>query len=133
MKVRIPIIPISPTYYWTAETRTLDLKAIAVFAAIGFFLDDETFFLEKRTFRPGSEYTLTDKGWKQQTYFSWPHEPEIVQFDEVVDRFGELLKNLGMRGVHAKNVILPLSAGVDSRTLLGALKGDPNAHAYAYE
>jgi asparagine synthetase B (glutamine-hydrolysing) len=133
MKVRIPIIPISPTYYWTAETRTLDLKAIAVFAAIGFFLDDETFFLEKRTFRPGSEYTLTDKGWKQQTYFSWTYEPEIVQFDEVVDRFGELLKNLVMRGVHAKNVILPISGGLDSRTLLVALKGNPNVHSYSYE
>lgn len=131
--MRIPIIPPSPTYYWTADTKTLDLKAIAVFSAIGFFLDDETYFLEKKTFRPASIYSLTDEGWKRDVYFSWTYEPEDVKLGEVVDRFGDLLERLVSRDVGAHRAILPISGGLDSRTLLVALKGNRSVSAYSYE
>ena len=70
MKQEIPIISIDQTFYkedvkkiidWEiAANNTLDLPAIASFIALGFMLDQDTYYNEIKTVRPAIRFDLDD-------------------------------------------------------------------------
>lgn len=131
--VKTDIIPSKPVF--VGEKNALDLKAICVFAATGFFLDQDTFFLDQKALKPAHEYEIIDgKVISSKPFFKWHYSPIDRPFDQVVQEFASLFETIINEQVSDKKVILPLSGGLDSRTQAAALHHlKKNVHSYSYE
>jgi len=129
------IIPDLPTYYDLAISRELDYKAICCFAAIGFFLDDDTYYTNQKAFRPATSYAFDERGnvLKQEPNFQWHYSPRDISFSQALDEFTYLFEKLVGETTHNQRVILPISGGLDSRTLAVALRHRNDVFAYSYE
>ena len=135
MELRIPIVPNKPTVL--GKTKAVDYKAIAIFAATGFFLDQDTYFEESKVLKPGHYYDVydniaVDKG----PYFSWTYKPINRKFSDVVDEFQVLFESIIREQSQCQRVILPLSGGLDSRTQAAALKrigADVSSYSYEFQ
>lgn len=130
-----PIIPSKATFI--GAEKTLDYKAICVFSALGFFLDDDTYFLEQKALKPATPYTIANgSAIASPPYFKWHHTPFERPFKQVVEEFAVLFEQIIEEQVGTRKVILPLSGGLDSRTqacALQHLKKDVAAYSYAFE
>ena len=131
------IIPEEQTFI--GEKKTLDKEAICVFAATGFFLDQDTFFKEQKVLRPATNYKIdqnTHNVISETPYFKWHYTPKERSFDSIVDEFAQLFETIIKEQVNSKQVILPLSGGLDSRTQAIALyhiKASVNSYSYKFE
>lgn len=133
MKVfKVPIIPNKPTF--VGEQTTMDYKAICVFAATGFFLDDDTYYKEQKALKPAHLYTIeNDVVISEESYFKWHYSPVERPLPQIVSEFAELYESIIKEQVGNQKVILPLSGGLDSRTQAAALNHLGNqVHAYGY-
>ena len=130
----IPIIPTKPTFI--GEQKTLDFKAICVFAATGFFLDDDTYYTEQKVLKPASIYTFeNNKITSKKTYFQWHYSPKERALKEITEEFAVLFEQIIKEQTQDQRLILPLSGGLDSRTQAAALKhleADVNAYSYSF-
>ncbi|RED48359.1 asparagine synthase-related protein [Seonamhaeicola aphaedonensis] len=134
--ITTPIIPEKQTFFKVNAPHELDLKAICVFAAIGFFLDEDTYYHDTKVLRPGTKYTLdeNDKVVNSNTYFNWYYEPRNISFEQALDEFSTLFEAIIQEQTAGKKVILPLSGGLDSRTQAVALKKmGAQVFSYSYE
>lgn len=137
MEITTDIIPIQN--YFFGEKKTLDLEAICVFAAIGFFLEQDTYYKEQKVLKPSTRYELdleTQSILKATPYFKWHYTPKERPFEVVVDEFADLFETIVKEQSLGKKVILPLSGGLDSRTQAIALKHlgiDTHAYCYAFK
>lgn len=136
MKIKTNIIPSSITYI--GKNGTLDRKAICIYTAIGFFLNQDTFFNEKKTLKPFSESVVDDTEGKilsQTEYFKWHYSPVERPLNQIVLEFAELFETIIKEQVGDKKVILPLSGGLDSRTQAAALYhlgNEVSSYSYAF-
>lgn len=134
MIIKTPILP--DQLLFTGQKGALDLKSICIFAATGFFFDDDTYFEDYKVLKPGREYLLEDvsgKILKEARYFNWHYNPRERSLREVVLEFSELFETIINEQVDEKTVILPLSGGLDSRTQAAALRHiGANVNAYSY-
>ena len=133
MNLRTSIIPSKSTF--VGHKNEIDKKAICIFAATGFFLDQDTYFNGQSVLRPGYDYTLnkTEIISKSQ-YFKWHYTPIERPFEQVVNDFASLFETIINEQVGDRRVILPLSGGLDSRTLAAALNHlKKNVTSYSYE
>lgn len=122
MQIKTDIIPSKQHYVGVAET--LDYRAICVFVATGFFLDQDTFYKEQKVLKPGCNYTLDTNRrtiLKEDAYFKWHYSPKERPFKQVVSEFGDLFEYIIAEQASNRKVILPLSGGLDSRTQAVAL------------
>jgi hypothetical protein len=112
----------------------LDLKAICVYTAIGFFLGEDTFYEGLKTLKPGSEYILDgSRIVSHKPYFAWHNTPQVINLQEATEAFKGIFDELIRHAVNDRRVILPLSGGLDSRTLAAGLKhANANVTAYSY-
>lgn len=137
MDVKTNIIPKQQQF--VGVPNSFDYKAICTFVACGFFLDDDTYFNELKVLKPASSYTLNDEKSKvlsKSHYFQWHHSPVERSFDTIVDEFKTLFEDTVLSCFKGKEVILPLSGGLDSRTLVVALKRlniPTKTYSYAFE
>lgn len=137
MEITTDIIPIQNTFF--GEKHTLDLEAICVFAALGFFLEQDTYYKEQKVLKPATKYELdleTHSILKATPYFKWHYTPKERPFDVIVDEFTDLFETIVKEQSIGKKVILPLSGGLDSRTQAIALKHlgmDTHAYCYAFK
>lgn len=135
MKLRTDIIPSKPTF--VGETKTIDKKAICIFAATGFFLDQDTYYKEQKVLKPGVEFSFEEGNViSQNKYFKWHYSPIDRPFEQVVKEFAVLFETIINEQVGEKKVILPLSGGLDSRTQAAALyylKKDVQSYSYEFE
>ena len=97
-------------------------ESVAHWLATGFFLGNTTFF--KNQFASPSV---------DQCEWNWHYTPRDISFEQAVDEFAHLFESLILEHTAGKNIILPLSGGLDSRTLATALKGQNNVVAVSYE
>lgn len=100
----------------------LDLKAIAFWSASGFFAENDSFWKEVK--------------WASIDYDQqpWKHEPRQITFNQAVDEFATIFHSTIARDIKDKQVILPLSGGLDSRSLAVALKHlGVNPYTYSYQ
>jgi hypothetical protein len=137
MIYKTPIIPlvVLENFKPTKIKSQLNYRGLSIFAATGFFLDQDTFYNDQRVLRPGrlydiNENTVVDKG----PYFSWTYNPINRKFSDVVDEFQVLFESIIKEQSNGKRVILPLSGGLDSRTQAAALKRiGAEVCSYSYE
>ena len=134
MTFKNQIIATKPTFI--GEKKTLDYEAICVFAATGFFLDQDTYFKEQKVLKPAFEYEIDDMNnsiISQRPYFKWHYSPIERPLTRVVKEFADLFETIIKEQVGNKKVILPISGGLDSRTQAAALYTLGNkVHAYGY-
>ncbi|NNK88019.1 MAG: asparagine synthetase B family protein, partial [Flavobacteriaceae bacterium] len=78
MKIRSSIIPADHTFAQVRKTRGYNLKAICIFASTGFFMDDDTFWLNEVCLRPGCDHIVDEDGYlvSSQPWFQWHYSPE---------------------------------------------------------
>lgn len=134
--IKTPIIPYRTTFLGVGKT--LDLEAICVYVAIGFFLDDDSFFKEVKALRPATDYVLNENSTKilqEKAYFKWHYTPIERPFEQIVEEFTVLFETIISEQSCNQKVILPLSGGLDSRTQAAALahlKSNVNAYSYSF-
>src|SRR5690606_33426478 len=121
MTLKTPIIPTKPIFI--GEQQTFDYKAICVFTALGFFLDDDSYYTEQKSFRAATEYHI-ENGIiiSQNPYFKWHYTPVERPLQHIVQEFAQLFEQIIDEQATNQKVILPLSGGLDSRTQAAALK-----------
>lgn len=134
--IKTSIIPIHPNFAKMDTPHELHLEAICVFAAIGFFLEGDTFWKDKKVLSPASLNTFDTNGYLQESkpYFEWHYTPRAISFNQALEEFSELFERIFKEQVAGRKVILPLSGGLDSRTQAVALKRiGAEVSAYSYE
>ncbi|MAX70397.1 MAG: asparagine synthase [Flavobacteriaceae bacterium] len=135
LEIRIPIIPKSQTFAKVKGEHVLNYEAICVFTAIGFFLDEDTYYKDEVCLKPGTINTIDESGYlvKSEPWFNWHYSPRDISFEDALNEFSELFESIIDQQVGDKKVILPLSGGLDSRTQAVALNHlDKNVEAYSY-
>lgn len=132
MTFRNQIIATQPTLI--GDKKTFNYEAICVFAATGFFLDQDTYYKEQKTLKPAYEYEMDgSKILSERQYFKWEYTPIERPLSRVVKEFADLFETIIKEQVGDKKVILPISGGLDSRTQAAALYTLGNkVHAYGY-
>jgi rhodanese-related sulfurtransferase len=133
---RTPIIPYRPLFYGSNEQ--FDYPAICAFAALGFFLDTDTFWIDRKTLPVASCCEINETGalTSAKPYFEWHYQPRDITFDCAVDEFSELFESILAEQTKGQRVILPLSGGLDSRTQAAALKrigAAVTGYSYSFE
>lgn len=136
--VTTPIIPTKQTFAKVKAAHELDLEAICVFAAIGFFLDQDTYWKDEVVLAPASKHTIDEHGFLVNSvpWFKWHSTPRGLTFDNALDAFTDVFETVIKEQIQTKKVILPLSGGLDSRTQAVALKqlnADVFSYSYAFE
>lgn len=121
--VTVPIIPKTSNFAKINKPHEPNLKAICVFSAIGFFLDQDTYWKDEICLKPATINTIDDNGYliDSKAWFKWHYSPEEKGFDRTLQEFSNLFETIIDEQVRDKQVILPLSGGVDSRTQAAAL------------
>ncbi len=134
---KTPIIPIKQTFI--GYPKTLNYEAICVFAATGFFLDSDTYFKEQLVLKPATAFEIDIENQKviaSEPYFKWHYSPVDRSLNQIVTEFAELFETIIQEQVLSKPVILPLSGGLDSRTLAAAmqyLKIPVSSYSYSFQ
>ena len=82
-----------------------------------------TTFFKNQFFSPGT----------REMEWNWHYTPRDISFDQAVDEFTHLFETLILNYTEGKKIILPLSGGLDSRTLAAALKGRKDVVVVSYE
>ncbi|WP_298758830.1 asparagine synthase-related protein [uncultured Psychroserpens sp.] len=138
MELKTTIIPKSQTFARVDQPRELNLEAICVFAAIGFFLDEDTYWKNEVVLGPASVHSINDKGNRinSKPWFEWHYSPRDIPFEQAEQEFASLLESIILEQTKGEHVILPLSGGLDSRTQAVALKqvgADVISYSYKFQ
>lgn len=136
-EIKIDIIPVSQTICKIRNAAPEpDLKAICVFAATGFFLDQDTYWKDEKVLRPGTINTKEDGYLKNSsTWFKWYYKPRQISFDQALAEFTDLFEDIIKDQAQGSPVILPLSGGLDSRTqalALSRLGNEVSSYSYSF-
>ncbi|WP_460219698.1 asparagine synthase-related protein [Psychroserpens sp. MEBiC05023] len=116
----------------------LNLEAICIYVATGFFMDDDTFWKDIICLLPAHNHVLDANGCliESEFNFKWHYKPRDITFEMALDEYVELLTRIIKEQVGDSRVILPLSGGLDSRSQALILKNLPNqvqAFSYAFQ
>lgn len=116
-----------------ASARRLDWRALAGFFRCGFFPADLTPYDDVSILRPARRYVFSPQGELRaaRRYWSWRHRPEIAG-EEAVETFASLLGEVVGEMVADARVALPLSGGLDSRSLLAAMPSEAAGRLWAF-
>ena len=109
----------SPAVAAAASRKQLDWSALTAFFAQGFFPADQTFFDDVQILQPASHYIIDAAGkiCEQKRYWHWWHQPNRNRsYDETVDEFGDIFREVMLDQTRDGRVALPISGGLDSRS-----------------
>lgn len=131
--IKTGIIPGKPTYVGKKEK--LSLASISVFTSTGFFIDSSTYYEHLMCLQPAKEYTIDGENsiLSESTYWSWNHNPREISLKQATEEFAHLFEKIINEQTAGKKVILPISGGLDSRTLAAALRNHKEVQALSYE
>ena len=108
----------------------LDYKSICVWLSTGFFLGDTTFFKDIKVLKPGASFV---DGKIKEPEWEWHYSPRNISFSNTVDEFINIFDSIVKNHFNNQKVILPISGGLDSRTLALALKrNNANVESFSY-
>ncbi|MCB9437109.1 MAG: hypothetical protein H6673_08985 [Anaerolineales bacterium] len=117
------------------STKRLDYQALATFLTFGFFLDDRTYFEDIRILLPASIYRFSTEGilLEHRKYWEWHHTvDETRTYEQTLEEYDVLFRQAVQRCVRNGKVLLPLSGGLDSRSLAAVLPYDADVETYSY-
>jgi hypothetical protein len=129
------ILPQTQTFSKIRGNHELDLKAICIFAATGFFMDKDTYWKDEVSLLPGHSHSFDAEGCliKSEPWFHWHYSPRNISFEQALQEYKTLLTTITKEQIGDKPVILPLSGGLDSRSQALILKDlDNPVHSYSY-
>ena len=108
--VKTNIIPIETQFAKIDAAHELDLKAICIYTAIGFFLDDDTYWKDEKVLRPASIHKFDPSGKieNSEPWFNWYYSPREISFDQALEEFSSLFETIIKEQTNGKKVILPL-------------------------
>jgi asparagine synthetase B (glutamine-hydrolysing) len=131
----MPIIPANQEFYKAGKDNSVDLKAICIFAAAGFFLGEDTYFNNLKAMQPATEYELDENREviNSKVRWQWHYGPRDINLDRATEEFSDLFEKISGRLLNGKKIILPLSGGLDSRTQAAVLNKEDNVHSYSYK
>ena len=66
-------------------------------------------------------------------YWKWHYSPRDITFNDALEEFSNLFEKLVINGVRDKNILLPISGGIDSRSLFVPVKNMTNLILSSYE
>jgi asparagine synthetase B (glutamine-hydrolysing) len=117
----------------SGKEHTLNREAIAAFSALGFFLDRDTYWNDETVIMPATNYTINDASelTSEKEYFEWHYSPRDISFETALEEFTEIFES-SLSNYNDKTIILPLSGGLDSRTIAVALQNNKKVNAYSY-
>lgn len=118
----------SPAVASVVGDRNLDWPAIGGFLKFGFFLGENTYRQNTKVISPATHLVLDQDGTvvSNTRYWQWHYEPDqTLSPDAAVEEFGEIFNEVLLEMVSNKNLALPLSGGLDSRSTLAVL-GKPD-------
>ncbi len=116
-------------------SRAIDRIAVCTFAATGFFLEKDTFYQGQSALQPAREYVFDVNGniRSEQSWFRWHYAPRNISLKQATEEFAHQFERIVHGQTSGRRVILPLSGGLDSRTLAAALRDHPDVAAFSYE
>ena len=131
----MPIIPAKQRFYRKGGDASVDLKAVCIFVAAGFFLGEDTYFKNLKAMQPATEYEMNDNGEAigSNVMWRWHYDPHKKTIDESTEEFALLFESITRRLLGEKRVILPLSGGLDSRSQAAALREGDDVQCYSYK
>lgn len=120
------------------QPHAIDFKAVCVFSALGFFLDDDTYWLDTKVLKPATINRISNEGYliKSEKWFHWHYSPKKISLDKAVIEFSKIFEKNIQNETSGKQVILPISGGLDSRTqaiALHKIKANVNSYSYSFE
>lgn len=113
-------------------SRALDWVGITGFCALGFYPADRTWRDGLRIVRPATWMVLDDRGSIVQEVRTWSWNPDPdhrIGIDAAADEFAEVWDRTIRRQIAGRDVVIPLSGGLDSRTVLAAATAGAGARA----
>ncbi|WP_298236982.1 asparagine synthase-related protein [uncultured Algibacter sp.] len=133
--IKTPILPINKTIVKTQGKHELDLEAICLFIAFGFFFDTDSYWKDEMVLAPGTNYLFdeNDTLLSSEKWFEWHHTPRAISFQDTLQEFTNLFETIVNEQTTNKKVIFPISGGLDSRTQAVALRNHPNVKSYSYD
>ena len=114
----------SPSVAAVASKRRLDWIGLTAFFGFGFFPQDRTYFEDVCILPPASHSTFDDQGrlLTQRRYWQWWHKPdEARNYDETVNEFGSVFREVMADHLADGTIALPISGGLDSRSTIAAI------------
>ncbi|TYB77003.1 asparagine synthase-related protein [Bizionia myxarmorum] len=136
MTITTPIIPSKLTFAKRPiEPHELDLKAVCVFVATGFFMGGDTYWKDEVCLKSGHHHKLNEAGelLESTPYFNWHYTPRELSFEQALEDYIQLLKTITKEQVGDNPVIVALSGGLDSRSQALILKDFDNpVHGFSY-
>ena len=139
MIITTPIIPTKQTFVKVPnEEHELDLEAICMFIATGFFLDNDSYWKDKVCLSSAHNHTIDEQGFllDSKPWFKWHYTPRDITFEKALFEYKDLLTTIVKEQVGNSQVILPLSGGLDSRSqalILKNLKNPVQAYSYSFK
>ena len=132
--IKTSIIPSHPIFAKVNAARELNLEAICIFAATGFFLDQDTYWRDEVVLSPGTINKIDSNGFliESEPWFSWHYTPREISFEKTVAEFTSLFERIIKDQIGDNSVILPLSGGLDSRSQAVALANNKSVSSYSY-
>ena len=137
--IKTSIIPIEQTFVKIKDqSHELDYNAICVFIALGFFLDTDTYWKDKKVLPAASINKIDDDGFlvSSEPWFEWHYKPKNKSLENVTNEFSDLFEKIVSEQCIDKKVILPVSGGLDSRSQAVALHKlgiEVNTYSYSFE
>lgn len=135
MKIRTSIIPEKQIFCKREGDEKLNLKAICIFAATGFFLEKDTYFNNTEALQPSTEYELDEHNFirSSKPYWQWEYSPKDISLKQATEEFAHIFENILLKKLKDKKIILPLSGGLDSRTQAAAVENNNGVQSYSYK
>ncbi|MDQ3020518.1 MAG: asparagine synthetase B family protein [Bacteroidota bacterium] len=133
--IKTGIIPAKPIIYKNKNESGLNLKAICIFAATGFFLERDTYFNNFEALQPSTDNEIDDENFIRNSTqnWHWHYTPAAVSLKQATEEFAHLFENISNNKLKNKKIILPLSGGLDSRTQAAALGKEVEVKSYSYK
>ena len=94
--IKTPIIPVNQNFVKVKGAHELNLEAICVFSAIGFFLDTDTYWKDEIVLQPCSESILDSNSYvlKSKKWFQWHYSPRKISFEKALQEFTNLFETI---------------------------------------
>ena len=119
--------------------KRLDWEGITGFMAMGFFPGTTTHLEGIAVFENASCYKFNDKIEliEHKKYYDWNYEPVHTSHSDLLDEFNCILSTCLAHATDNKRIALPISGGLDSRTITGCITSNPSykslwAFSYGY-